>query len=232
MHSFLKFQNKIKLNTHIYTFNFERDRKSTFRAGQYIKLKQKIFNETFEHFFTISSSPTNLHTLSITTKIRKFSSFKQSLLDLKPGALLEFEPPSGDFILNPRLENQVFISGGMGITPFHSMLQYAHSKKLRNKFILISSFSKLEDVLFYDELKDIEDKNQNIKIIYTLTEDRSSNFKMGRITKNLIRENLPAISNIHFMIVGPPQMVIDMENEVDLLNLKSSTVQIENFTGY
>ncbi len=81
--------------------------------------------------FTLSSSPTEGVTLRNTTRIREESGFKKSLSELPVGSEIQGEGPNGTFILDEKEPGpHIFIAGGIGITPFRSMIKYASDKNL------------------------------------------------------------------------------------------------------
>src|SRR5674476_218591 len=113
----------------IKTFWFEPDKPFHFTAGQFseLYLPHDHPDERGEkRWFTISSSP-HEKLVSITTKfaLERGSSFKQTLSQLKPDATVELAEAMGDFVLPvDQTRPLIFIAGGIGLTPFHSMLTW------------------------------------------------------------------------------------------------------------
>ena len=210
-----------------------------FLPGQYIRMTLDIDNTDNRgnsRFFTIASSPLEKKYIMITTKIIE-SSFKKRLMILKPQELVRFFGPMGGFVLDEEeKEKRVFLAGGIGITPFHSMITYAHSKNLSIPITLIVSFSSVEDLVFYEELTDITKRNQFIKIVYTVSHPESSRIKWtgetGRISEGLIKKYIPNILEPQYFIVGPPAMVAAIEEVVRNMGVEGKKTFIENFTGY
>jgi len=210
-----------------------------FLPGQYVRMTLNIKNPDNRggfRSFTIASSPLEKQHIMITTKIIK-SSFKKRLMILKPQELVKFFGPMGGFILNEEeKENRVFLAGGIGITPFHSMITYAFSKNLSIAITLLVSFSTAEDVFWYEKLQDIAKKNPNIRVIYTVSHPEESRIKWngetGRISENLIRKYVQDIFKPQYFIVGPPAMVAAMEEVVKNMGVSNERIFIENFTGY
>ncbi|MEK7518238.1 MAG: FAD-dependent oxidoreductase [Patescibacteria group bacterium] len=104
------------------------------------------------------------------TSFETVSSFKRRMLDLASGEKVKFFGPMGGFVLNEEEKNpRVFLAGGIGITPFQSMITYVFAKRLSIPITLIVSFSVVEDLVFYNKLTDIAKKNPYIKVVYTVS---------------------------------------------------------------
>ena len=235
----LPFIKKEKIVKDTYSFYFGQTQLGfNFLPGQYIRMILDIQNPEergVSRFFTIASSPLEKDYLMITTKVIK-SSFKKRLLELNNGDIVKFYGPMGGFVLSEeKKEERVFLAGGIGITPFHSMITYAHKKGLSIPITLFVSFSAVEDIIFYEELQNIAKINPFIKIIYTITHpEENPNWKneTGRISDAMIKKYVKNINSLLYYIVGPPAMVIGMEDVVRKMGVVGEKIFIENFTGY
>ena len=97
--------------------------------------------------FTISSSPTE-NFIMFSTRIRD-SPYKKRLSSLEEGTKVKLRGPEGQFILHEDYSKPaVFLSGGIGVTPFRSMLKYATDKKLPVKIIMFDSNRNSNNILF------------------------------------------------------------------------------------
>lgn len=243
----LSFIKKEKIAKDTYSFYFERGTHSNwdFLPGQYIRMTLAIKNPDNRgnsRFFTIASSPLEKDYIMITTKIIQSqvpdgtwqSSFKKRLVELTTGEKVKFFGPMGGFVLKEgEKEARVFLAGGIGITPFHSMITYANSKNLSGPITLIVSFSTHEDLVFCEELSDIAKKNPYVKIIYTITHPEDGwKGETGRISEALIKKYLPNFIEHLYYIVGPPAMVVAIEEVVKNMGIEGNKIFIENFTGY
>ena len=234
---FLAFARKEKVAEDTYFFYFDlAERGFVFLPGQYIDMvlpHKDPDNRGIERSFTIASSPLDKKYLMVTTKTIK-SSFKKALANLKSSQPVEFNGPWGGFVLKEEETfPRVFLAGGIGITPFHSMISYANTKKLLIPISLIVSFSRIEDLVFYRELSDIAKENLNIKVIYTITHpDDQWSGETGRISEALIKKYVSDISEPRYYIVGPPNMVSAMGELVLEMGVPTEKIFIENFTGY
>ena len=237
---YFPFVKKEKLARDTYSFYFDpAERGFNFLPGQYVRMTLDIKNvdsRGSSRSFTISSSPLEKDHIAITTKIIE-SSFKKRMLKLAAGEKVKFFGPMGGFVLDEKEKGQrVFLAGGIGITPFHSMITYSHKKKLSIPITLIVSFSSVEDLVFYKELSDIAKENPYIKIIYTVSHpeesDKPWNGEIGRVSEDLIKKYVPSFLNPLYYIVGPPKMVAAIEEVVKNMGVRNEKIFIENFTGY
>ncbi len=170
----VKFIEKIQLTTDTWQFVFEKPKAFSFQAGQYTTL----FLGNDNRDFTICVYPKNKNYFSIVTRSvhsgqakKDISEFKKNLFALPRGSAISFKKPSGGFTLHINKTPKVFLAGGIGITVFYTIIQTIVEKKITIPVTLFVSFSKMSHMIFYDELQDIQRKNKNIQIIYTLSQE-------------------------------------------------------------
>ena len=168
--------------------------------------------------FTISSSPTE-NFIMLSTRIRD-SQYKKRLSTLEEGYKVRVRGPEGQFVLHQDYSKPaVFLSGGIGVTPFRSMIKYATDKHLPIKILMFDSNRNQNNILFKKEFDDWAGINENLKIIYTISEDNKKEHsssttngwkgEYGRIDKAMILRYMDndAINNSMFYICGPPGML-------------------------
>lgn len=209
----------------------------TFLPGQYMRMilpHENADERGTSRYFSISSSPSKTDFITITTRIIR-SSFKKALFNLTPGLTVQFFGPNGNFVLDEQDSTpHVFLAGGIGITPFHSMITYIAEKKLTIPVTLFVSFSTQAEIAFYDELSKIASEHTNIKIVYTITQSEGSNWsgEAGRISEDLIKKYVSDFQKPRYMIAGPPAMVKAMEEMVLAMGIDPTQLKKENFVGY
>ncbi len=231
----LELTQKIKESKGTETFVFKPEKEVEYLPGQffYITLPRLNYPDSrgATRHFTISSSPTENGVLKVTTRIRDESGYKQTLNKLPIGEIVEGEGPNGTFVLEEDVSTpNVFLAGGIGITPFRSMIKYISDKKLDIPVYLIYSNSNEEDVTFKKELDKISNESGNVKIKHIITskEGRLDEIKLKEILKEWGLE----IGKTNFWIVGPPPMVDAVEAILEGINVSSSSIRTEKFTGY
>src|SRR3989338_1431019 len=194
----------------------------TFKPGQYTSVR--IANST-KHF-SIVNSPDEKGIISIATRLRD-SDFKNSLQKLAIGAQIELGPISGSFILPQDISKPlVFIAGGIGITPYISMLRYVTEQKLPYKITLLYSNRDQNSSAYLQELKNIP----NLKLILTMTEDQAWTGEKRKIDAGFIKEYFPALNENLYFVVGPPVMVEAVQKALLKAGVDISNINIENFT--
>ncbi len=234
----LTYLKKEKVSSDAYSFYFDRKKiKFNFLPGQYLKIFldiEKTDDRGTSRYFTISSSAADKDFIVITTRIVK-SSFKLKLNNLNPGEKIRAFGPIGyfDFDIKDTRE-QIFLAGGIGMTPAHSIIKFIDSKKEKSKILLIVSFKKESDIIFYEDLKDIESRNKNIKIIYTLTMESNKNdrFEKGHISENLIKKYSLDFKKAKYFIVGSELFEYSMFDLLKKMKIEEENIFKENFPGY
>lgn len=209
-----------------------------YKPGQFIILDLDTTEDEKgpDRCLTLSSSPSESF-LMFTTKIRD-SPFKQKLNSMSSGNDLNVKPPSGKFTFPAdKTKEIVFISGGIGVTPFRSMLKYSVDMNLATNILMFDSNKSPDKILFKDEFEQWEKINKNLKIVHTLTDTIPENWKeeTGRIDEKMLRKYLSQgkIDNSIFFICGPPQMVKALNNVLEGdLKVRKENIMVENFTGY
>jgi ferredoxin-NADP reductase len=236
--------------TDIVSFRFARSDEQQnyyldYKAGQYsvVDLGTKEDPEGPVRSFTIASSPTEKDFILISTRIRD-TIFKKKLASLDLGALVKITAPMGKFVLpDGHTESVVFLSGGIGVTPFRSMVKYATDRQLPLKIIVLDSNRDQDNILYKKEFDECVSKNKNLKIIYTITDERQESSsippdgwkgELGYINKAMLVKYLSTdqLDNSIFYICGPPGMLKAMQKLLQDLHIPKERIKIEEFTGY
>jgi ferredoxin-NADP reductase/nitrite reductase/ring-hydroxylating ferredoxin subunit len=198
--------------------------------------------------FTISSSPTE-NFIMFSTRIRD-SPYKKRLSTLEEGTKVKVRGPEGQFVLHQDYSKPaVFLSGGIGVTPFRTMIKYATDKQLPIKIVMFDSNRNINNILFKKEFDDWANINRNLKIIYTTSEGEDGQHEQsssstaksdwkgehGRIDKTMILKYLDTneLNNSIFYICGPPTMLNAMQTLLqEDLQIPKERIKVEEFTGY
>ncbi len=220
-------------------FYFEKPPGFTYRAGQFGDFTLINAPETDaegnSRSFTFSSAPGEEY-LAITTRLRD-TAFKRVLRGLKPESDLIVDAPLGVFTLRKDSDRPlVFLAGGIGITPFRSLIVDATEKKLPHKLYLFYSNRSPEDAAFLDELMAIEEHNKNYILIPTMTRPEKAVPKWigetGYIDINLLKKYLPDLKSPIYYIAGPAVMVQSLHQLLNGAGISDDDIKIEEFLGY
>lgn len=194
-----------------------------FYAGQYLDYELEVNDpDGNTRAFTISASPSE-DFLMLSTKYG-LTPFKKALAKLKPGDQVKTSHPVGTFILD-ETSPAVFIAGGIGITPFRSMIKYAYDNKLQTPITLIYSNSS-EDFPFKEVLKGWRKELPNLTIIY---HNSSQN---GRLNNTKLATAVGYFVNNIFYLAGPPKMIDNFEKMLLELGVAKTNIRYDHFDGY
>ncbi|MDN5867171.1 MAG: FAD-dependent oxidoreductase [Candidatus Nitrosocosmicus sp.] len=209
-----------------------------YKAGQYaiVDLGTKEDPEGPVRSFTLSSSPTEEGFIMISTRIRD-TPFKKKLAGLNVGSSVNVTAPLGKFTLHEdHSKPAVLLSGGIGVTPFRSMIKYAIDTKLPLKITMFDANRNKENILFKDEFDKWAKLNENVQIVYTLSDTQADwNGEQGHINKKMITKYLTndELDSSIFYICGPPGMLKAMEKLLqEDLGIPKQRIRTEQFIGY
>ncbi len=185
--------------------------------------------------FTLSCSPTEHDIIQFTTKLRGFG-LKETLRHAPLGFEVNLEEARGRFCLPDDVAQPiVFLGGGVGITPFRSMLRYATDENLAHPITLLYSAQSPEHLVFRREFELMPQENPNVNIILTISDGASDGDwrgETGRIDAAKIQKYVTDIPNSIFYTCGPPPMVQAMEELLKSMNVADDKIRVERFSGY
>jgi ferredoxin-NADP reductase len=220
-------------------FRFEKPSDWRFKAGQFIDMTLLDPSETDSEGntrgFSIASGP-HEETLMVTTRMRN-TAFKRVLNNVSIGTAVRIEGPFGDLTLPHNASRTVvFLAGGIGITPFRSMLVWAAREKLPHRIFLFYSNRRPEDAPFLEELQMLERKNPNYKLIATMTEMEKSHRcwtgETGLINQEMLARYLKDAGSPIYYIAGPPAMVKGLHEMLNKARVDDDDIRTEEFAGY
>jgi len=205
-------------------FHFARPPGFVFQAGQNILLTLAGVEEN--RTFTIASAP-HEEALMVATRMRD-SVFKNRLKALAPGAAAEIDGPNGVMVLHDDASRPaVFIAGGIGITPFLSMLRDARHRRLRHPITLFYSNRRASSAAFLAELQALEKAHAGFRLVSTLTEAGGE-----PIGEGLLRRHVAHLKEPVYYLAGPPAMTMDLQGMLAGLGVAPDDIHSEEFYGY
>lgn len=219
---FLKLKEKHELAPGIFEFIFPG--KLNFEPGQYLEWTLPVKNPDSRgnrRYFTVASSPTE-DSLRIAVRMakEKGSAFKRTLLELNPGDQIVAGSLSGDFILpKDKSKKLVFIAGGIGITPFRSIIKYLNDKGETRDIVLFYAAADEKDFVYKDVFK-------NVKLVTLVTP------KQGFITEELLKKEVPDYKNRQYYLSGPPSMVDSYKDMLHKAGVSWRNITTDFFSGY
>lgn len=235
----LKLKAKVQIAADIYHFVFQPDKKLAFLPGQYLEWTlghQNPDSRGNRRYFTIASSP-KADDIGIGIKFYdKSSSFKKSLLSMNIGDEIVAGQLAGEFTLpkDPH-KKLVFIAGGIGITPFRSIIKYLLDTNQKRQIVLFYS-NKTAAEIVYTDLFNQGVEQLGMKIVYTLTDSTQvpPNWpsRVGYLNEQMIKEEVGDYKERLFYLSGPHSMVTAFEKVLKDMGLKSNQIKIDFFPGF
>jgi ferredoxin-NADP reductase len=220
-------------------FHFDKPAGFEFRAGQSLDWTLPNPPETDAEgntrAFSIASAPFDPD-LMIATRMRD-TAFKRVLRSMPLGTQVQIDGPSGSFTLHKNsAKPAVFLAGGIGITPFFSMLRQAARERLPHYLHLFYSNRRPEDAPFLNPLEELSKLNPNFHLVLTMTEISKSSQpwrgETGFINAEMLSKHIPNLQGPIYYIAGPPAMVAAMRQMLTQATVDEDDIRTEEFAGY
>lgn len=211
----------------IISFIFKPLENIEWKAGQFIYYKiphEDPDNRGIMRHFTIASAPYEKN-IRLTTRFfsEDGSSFKRALKSLKVGSQLDAFELDGSFTVEDYQQKYVFIAGGIGITPFRSILLDLAKKDKINNIILFYG-SRDENIVFENEFNEIALQNPAFKVHYVISPDR--------IDIKVLQEKVPDLTDRVCYVSGPMVMIKSVEQCLLELGISQEVIKTDYFSGY
>ena len=218
-------------------FRFEKPAGFAFKAGQAVVLElldPAAADGQKRRTFSLVSAPFD-SALLIATRMRD-SGFKRALNALPEGAGVKLIGPMGQFTLADTARPAVLIAGGIGITPFVSMLRQAAQDRSPQPLALLYSNRRPEDAAFLGELQELARRNRSFRLVATMTDmansTRAWDGERGLIDADMIRRCAGGLAAPVYYVVGPPAMVMAMQETLRGAGVAEDDIRSEEFYGY
>ncbi|MFU8828161.1 MAG: ferric reductase-like transmembrane domain-containing protein [Phycisphaerales bacterium] len=200
-------------------------RRMQFEAGQFLYLSYDSDAVTSEpHPFSISSPPEEPN-LRLT--IKRLGDWTGDVHRIRPGERARVWGPYGHF--GKALQEQpdvpmVMIAGGVGITPFLSIIRseaFAHRKEVG---VLIYSVPHQAKQVYADEITSRAAQLPNLRAVMHLSDEA------GYIDQNYLRETLDRpLPDYAWMLCGPDEMTDSIQAQLEEDGVRPEQILIESF---
>ena len=155
----------------------------------------------------------------------KSSTYKQALQKMEINSEMVISHLQGEFTLpDDQSKKLVFIAGGIGVTPFRSMIKYLVDKNEKRNIVLLFSNKTAADI-FFKELFD-EGRNIGLRTVYVNTE------RDGFIDEKLIQKEVPDYKDRLFYVSGPEPMVEAFCKMLRSMGIDKVNLKRDFFPGY
>ena len=220
----LTLTSKENLADNVWAFRFEADTPISWTPGQFIRIELPHDNpddEGTKRWFTISSTPHDGY-IQITTRVTD-TTFKQALAALPIGSTINLvEQPDGDFVWQESEKPLVFIAGGIGITPFYSMLK-ARGHSGQPVLATLIYNGRTDELPFKVEFEEASRRHPEFKVHYVIGE---------QLTTEKLTELVPNISSSQVYISGAESMVEALGKQLEESGLANDNLHQDFFPHY
>ncbi len=211
------------------------DHELPFKPGQYCLVQLRVDGEMEDRALSIASAPTRSDSVVFASRHSE-SSFKRAFFSLEPGDPVTITGPLGGFVYDEALSYVVLLSGGIGITPLKSMVEYVCDRRLDNRVMLLFGNRSPAEIPFREELDELDGANPNLTIVHVVSSPEAAGEvwqgHTGRIDEALIRESVSELDRASYFICGPPGMVSGLRGTLEQMGVSKEQVKVENFAGY
>lgn len=217
-------------------FYFEKPEGLEYIAGQHLSVKLinpvEMDDEGDERTFSFITIPSDSE-VGVATRMRD-TAFKRNLRDGNEVAVTLINP-RGSMVLpkNPS-RPLVFVAGGIGITPFISMIRQATEEQSEQKIYLFYSNRTIKDSPFWEELESLAKANTNFNFIPTMTQEDPGAWhgETGYITGEMIKKHVSETADTIFYLAGPTGFVSGLTDTLTGLGVDLLFIKSEDFEGY
>lgn len=224
-----------KISDRVYDYVFEPNRQLKFIPGQYMDWTLpgvSYDSRGNRRTFTIASSPTEDVVHLGVKYYEPASMYKAKLIGLKPGATIYAGQIAGNFTLDSGSQKLAFIAGGIGITPFRSMVKYLTDKNLKRDIILLYVVSNPQEFAYVSELRAGAQVGIKIIPVVTNTNYQANGVVTGKLGPELIERLVPDYNKRTFYVSGSSGLVDATHDHLKELKIPSRQIKTDHFSGY
>lgn len=200
--------------------------KYNFKAGQYVDIKPPSIDGHGKSY-TISSSPKD-EMIRITVK--KQGTVSSAIINMQPGDKVFFEGPYGVFYPEEGMKDVVMLAGGIGITPFFSVLNSLKSSNV--KMSLLYSNKTKQDITFLDSLNEVCSENDNVSVKHFITQEKNiDNFDcvFSRINDEILDSEFSPTKGRVYYVCGSISFVRDLWQALKRIGVDENNIYTESF---
>ena len=196
--------------------------------GQFAFLKVASKGAFQWHPFTISSSPSRPE---VTFTIKSVGDFTSEISRLKRGQSAFLLGPFGNFVLPQDMDIPiVFLAGGIGITPFLSMLAWLADRGRNRHITLLWANKTKEDIFAQEQFDGFQLRISGLKVVHVLSRDLDWNGEKGHINEAVIRRNVPEPEKAIFLLCGPPAFMNTLLDILKEMGIQKNRILLERFS--
>jgi predicted ferric reductase len=171
------------------------------------------------HPFSITSAPGEEELRLV---VKAIGDYTTDLRNVAPGAWAMVEGPYGGFWHDSsKIRRQIWIAGGIGVTPFLSIARSFDPTDHEVDFYYATEDA--ESALFLDELFAIADQHPELRVIPFRADS------LGFLTAQDVRAASGDLSDTHIFMCGPPAMMLSLATQFEDLGVPERQLHYEDF---
>lgn len=207
-----------------------------FSAGQYLSISLEIGSMKLSRPYSLSSSPREAlagHYMLTIKRVAGGLASTYVLDNWNVGTEVTASEPLGTFTYEPLRDAKtvIGIAGGSGITPFRSLAKAIADGDEDAEMILLYGSRTLEDAVFQEEFKALENSCSKFKLVNVLSHQEKEGCENGFITAELIKKYAPQ-GDYSLFLCGPQAMYNFVDKEIATLGLRRKFIRHELFGEY
>jgi glycine betaine catabolism B len=225
-----------RISDRVYDYVFKPDHRFKFLPGQYMEWTLAgvpYDSRGNRRTFTIASSPTEEEVHLGVKFYEPASTYKATLDRLEPGDVVYASQLAGNFTLKGNEDKKlVFIAGGIGITPFRSMIKYVTDMETPVNITLLYVVNDAREFAYVKEIQ--EAAKVGVKVIPVVTDlsYKRSGVVTAKVSADLLRQLVPDYSDRVFYISGPNAMVDATKSYLHSMGVYGPHIITDHFSGY
>ena len=219
-----------------YDFIFTPSRPLRFRPGQYLEwtlaMRDRDERGNRRHF-TVTSAPGEPDIRLGVKFYPEPSAFKRALQSLKPGDRILAGQLGGHFVLPGNKKRKLaFLAGGIGITPFRSMIKHMLDRGEKRSAVLFYGCGRAGEFAYRDVF-DKAGEELGLKTVYATQFDETppEGVRRGVIDAQLVRAEMPDWRERLFYVSGPPPMVRAVRRTLRGMGVPPWRIRTDFFPG-
>ena len=211
-------------------FRFSTPDDFSFQAGEFVMITCATEEKSVKRSYSIASSPGQKGSIDLGIKLVEGGICSEYFKTLEVGAKVEMRGCFGKFTLASRENDVAFIAGGIGIAPFIGMMQDLNEQGFNGKIILIFGFRYEDDVLYVDEIKELQEKYGNIERYDILSSPRDPDYAGEKgLVQVLINKHLSDGFDGDYYICGSTPMIRDVRKFLLDKGIPKEKIRVEGF---
>ena len=203
-------------------------KKYKYVPGQYVNARPESVSGHGKAY-TLSGTPDEKN---ICLTIKRKGEISSALINMPIGEKLKLEGPFGNFYPGKEEKDIVMLAGGIGITPFYSIIKSKLATGFDGKILLFYSNKNMSRAPFANDLIELSKENSIFKVVFCLTEEktkRKSVKEYSRINAKMLEKYVASLKNKCYYICGSIGFVDDMWKMLKSTGIKEEFIFTESF---